>query len=230
RGRAPEARRVLINGSDNPLVTPVLPMETFCLDVPMPNPGTYTFEVTSQNSGGIFSTGSAMVTVEFDPGAPPILGLVTCSGADPAGCAGATEICENGRDDDCNGLVDDRDPECIECVDDIFEPNDDAAAPRLDPDRYEGLSLCSGNEDYFGVYARAGDTINASLFFSHPSGNIDAELLGLDRSTVVDSSTSTTDDEFVTHTATETGEYMLRVWGPGGAMNGYTLRLDVTSP
>ncbi len=230
RGRAPDARRVLVEGGDNPVVATVLPDGTFCIDVPMPNPGMYGFEATSQSSGGIFSSGSATVEVEFDPGAPPVPGLTTCSGMDPAGCAGAVEICDNGRDDDCNGLSDDRDPACVDCVDDIFEPNDDVMAPRLDPDRYEGLSLCSGNEDYFGVYARAGDTINATLFFSHASGNIDLELRGVDRTTVIESSTSTTDDEVVTHTATESGEYKLRVWGPSGAMNGYTLDLDVTSP
>jgi len=229
RGRAPDARRILVEGGENPLVTTVLG-EEFCIDVPMRNPGVYVLNVTSQSDDGVFSEGTRTVEVEFDPASPPVPGLTTCSGMSPEGCAGAVEICDNTRDDDCNGLVDDYDPACFDCIDDIFEPNDDTDAPRLDPGRYEGLSLCGGNEDYYGVYARAGDTINASLFFSHASGNIDLELRGLDRSTVIDSSTSTTDDEFVTHTATESGEYKLRVWSPSGAMNGYTLRLDVTSP
>lgn len=230
RGRAPDARRVLVAGSENPLVASVLPTEEYCIDVPMPNPGPYAFEVRSQSSDGIFSTGTATIEIEFDPGAPPDSRLVTCSGMDPAGCAGATEICDNRQDDDCNGLVDDRDPACVECVDDIFEPNDDVDSPRLDPGRYEGLSLCSGNEDHFGVYARAGDTINARIYFTHADGDLDLQLAGTDRVTGLDSSTSSTDDEAVTTVATETGEYRLRVWSPTGATNGYTLDLDVTPP
>ncbi|NIU68805.1 MAG: hypothetical protein GWN73_26710 [Actinobacteria bacterium] len=196
----------------------------------MPDPDSYTFEVQGQNMDGVFSEGSASVMVVFDPASAPVPGLVTCSGMDPAGCAAATEICDNGRDDDCNGLADLRDPACSECVDDVFEPNDDVNAPRADPGRYEGLAICPGNADYYGVYARAGDTLRATIFFSHAAGDLDMELLDLDRSTVLVTSASMDDDEVVSHEVTETGEYKVRVWGPGGSMNGYTLDLDVTSP
>jgi len=230
RGGAPESRRILVRGSDNPLATTVLPDGTYCIDVPMPNPDTYDFEVVGQNMEGVFSTSAAMVQVVFDPSVPPVPGLTTCSGMDPAGCAGAIEICDNGRDDDCNGLADDRDPECTDCVDDVFEPNDDIDAPRADPGRYEGLAICPGNTDYFGIFARAGDSIDVTIFFSHASGDLDMELLALDRSTVLVSSMTMDDDEVVSHLATETGEYKVRVWGPAGAVNGYTLDVDVTSP
>jgi hypothetical protein len=230
RGRAPESRRILVRGSDNPIASAVLPDGTFCVDVPMPNPDSYAFEVLGQNQEGVFSEGSAMTTVVFDPASAPVPGLTTCSGMDPAGCAAATEICDNGRDDDCNGLADIRDPACSDCVDDVFEPNDDVGAPRADPGRYEGLAICPGNTDYYGIYARAGDTLRATIFFSHASGDLDMELLGTDRSTVLMTSASMDDDEVVTLDVTETGEYKLRVWGPSGSMNGYTLDVDVTSP
>jgi hypothetical protein len=230
RGRAPNSRRILVRGSDNPLASTVLPDGTYCIDVPMPNPGEYGFEVVSQNDEGVFSTGTAMAGVVFDPGAPPIPGLTTCSGTDPAGCAAAVEICDNGRDDDCNGLADIRDPACADCVDDVFEPNDDQTAPRVDPGRYEGLAVCPGNTDYFGVFARTGDTLRATIFFSHALGDLDLELFDIDRTTIIASSATTDDDEVVSHVAAETGEYKVRVWGPGGAMNGYTLDVDVTSP
>ncbi|MFW5940647.1 MAG: MopE-related protein [Chloroflexota bacterium] len=44
-------------------------------------------------------------------------GAVDCDDADPAVNPGATEICDNGVDDDCNGLVDADDPACLVCTD-----------------------------------------------------------------------------------------------------------------
>jgi hypothetical protein len=230
RGRAMDARRVIVRGSDNPIASTVLPDGTFCVDVPLPTPMAYGFEVLAQNEGGVFSEMAATADVVFDPGAAPIPGLVTCNGMDPAGCASATEICDNGRDDDCNSLVDGRDPACATCVDDVFEPNDGVDAPRADPGRYEELRMCSGNQDYYGIYARMGDTISVRLFFTHADGDIDMELLGTDRATVVATSMTMTDDESLTHVATATGEHKLHVYSPDGAMNGYALDIDVTAP
>ena len=70
-----------------------------------------------------------------------------------------------------------RDPACSTCTDDLLEPNDDVGAPRLDPGRVDGLKICPGNEDFYGVFARAGDTIDARIFFAHAGGDLDAALL-----------------------------------------------------
>ncbi len=227
RGRAPDAKRVIVEGGANPSASSVLPDGTFCVDVPTPNPGSYMFQVFAQNDVGLLSNGSAMVTVAFDPSAPPITGAMTCGGADPAGCAGSVEICGNGRDDDCNGLIDDRDPACVTCPDDALEPNDSTSAPRITPGRYDNLQVCPNNPDYYGVLLHDGETIIAHIYFSTAAGNLDLELLDTDGTTALERSTSVTDDEMVMHTVATGGVYWLHVFGTGGAANTYSLDVQV---
>jgi hypothetical protein len=226
RGQA-GARRVIVESSANPVAATVLPDGSFCVDAPMPQPGEYSFRVYAQGADGQLSERPAVVSVRFDPAAPSVPGAQTCSGGDPAGCAGSVEICDNRRDDDCNNLVDERDPACATCADDPLEPNDDASAPRVDPRRYDGLMICPGDVDYYGVLLREGETLSARLFFTHAMGNLDLELLATDRRTVLARSTSTTDDELLSYTASVAGEHKLLVFGPGGSSNRYALDLRV---
>ncbi len=226
RGEAATAQRVIVEGGGNPIASTVLPDGTFCVDVPLPSPDTYALRVLSQNAAG-FSETAAAAEVVFDPAAPPIAGLTTCSGADPAGCIGSVEVCDNGIDDDCNGLRDDRDPACAACTDDVLEPNDDTSAPRLEPGRYDGLRLCPGSPDYFGIFLRVGDALRARLFFTHADGDLDLALLAPDHETVLESAISTDDDETLDWTAAEEGEHMLHVYGVGDATNDYSLDLEV---
>jgi hypothetical protein len=44
-------------------------------------------------------------------------GLVDCDDGDPNVNPGADEVCDNGIDDDCNGLIDGDDPACVVCTD-----------------------------------------------------------------------------------------------------------------
>lgn len=229
RGRAPDAKRIIVEGAGNPLPSSVLPDGSFCIDVPTPEPGSYVFQIRSQSERGVLSTMAAVAMVVQDPAAPPIPGALTCDGSDPAGCSGTSEICDNGRDDDCNGLRDARDPACITCMDDALEPNDDSAAPRVEPGRYESLQICPGDEDWYGVYARTGDRITVRVFFTHASGDIDLQLLGVDGTTVIDTSAGTMDDEIIVHTATTTGEHEIRVYGFREASNSYVLDVQVVS-
>ena len=228
RGRAEGSRRIIVEGFGNPLAAAVLPDSTFCVDLEMPSPGTYAFLFFSQSDAGLLSNRSATAMVEFDPAATPIAGLTTCSGGDPAGCSGSTEICDNGRDDDCNGFVDGRDPACSTCTDDLLEPNDDANAPRLDPGRVDGLKICPGNEDYYGVFAREGDTIDVRIFFTHAAGDLDASLLDLDRSTTIVRSNTLDDDEVLTHVAAAEGQHVVRVFSASGDENTYAIDVRVT--
>jgi hypothetical protein len=46
-----------------------------------------------------------------------VCGPVDCDDTDPAVNPGADEVCDNGVDDDCNGLVDGADPACPLCYD-----------------------------------------------------------------------------------------------------------------
>jgi len=224
---ANDSYRVLVEGAFNPLVTAVLPDGTFCIDVPMPTPDTYMFTLTSQGVDGQFSPVSAGADVVFDPGARPPDGATTCTGAHPAGCGSAVEICDNGRDDDCNGLRDEADPACSDCDDDIFEPNNNLSAARLDDGRYDGLVMCPSDVDYYGVFLWAGERIQARVLFVHSNGNIDAQLLGPDRETIVAMSTTMTDDELIDFLAPVTGEYKLRISAPGAAATTYTLTVNV---
>jgi hypothetical protein len=226
-GRAPGARRVIVEGGGNPIASPVLPDNSFCVDVELDEPDTYQLTVLAQGSDGQLSEPTAAASVTFDVTAPGIPGLSTCTGADPAGCQSTVEICDNNRDDDCNNLVDARDPDCANCTDDAFEPNDDHNAPRIDPGRKDSLRICPANIDYYGVYAREGETITARAFFVHAQGNIDLELFGLDRQSIIARATSLDDDETLTHTATVTGEYDLRVFSADAAANDYALDLRI---
>lgn len=226
RGRADMAKRVIVEGAGNPIATTVLPDGSFCVDVPMPEPMTYSMRVFGQNEGGL-SASAATVEVVFDPSAPPLAGVTTCSGADPAGCAGTEEYCGNGIDDDCNGLRDERDPACASCMDDLLEPNDDASAPRIEPGRYDDLTLCPGTVDFYGIHLRAGDTLRVRLFFTHAAGDLDMQLLGPDGETPIAQSLSADDDELIDHVAEEEGEYHIRVYGVGDAGNDYSMDVEV---
>ncbi len=227
RGRAPLSRRVLVQGAGNPLASAVLPDDTFCVDVPLAAATAYMIEVSGQAPSGLLSVVPAMVSVELDPAAPPVPGATTCSGADPAGCVGATEICGNSRDDDCNGLTDALDPACATCADDPLEPNDAPDAPRIDPMRYDNLKICPADEDYYGVFARMGQVVTARTFFSNAMGDLDLELFDTDGTTSLARSNSTTDAETVMATAMRDGQYVVRVFGYSGASNTYALDVRV---
>ena len=223
---ATDARRVFVEGPGNPISMTVLPDGSFCVDVAMPTPGPYVFRVIAQGDDGQLSD-PAVVNVQFDPSAPAIANAQTCSGADPAGCAGSMEICGNNRDDDCNNLIDDQDPACASCVDDALEPNDGPNSPRIDPNRYDGLVLCPGDPDYYGLFTQKPARITARLFFTHDVGDLDGDLIALDGVMPVARATSTNNDESLTYTATASGEYQLLVFGGAGVSNTYALDVEV---
>ncbi len=229
RGRAPGAVRILVDGVDNPPVRRVLGDGSFCVDVPLPRPGDYTLRVRAQAENGALSAPSDPVQVTFDPAAPRVPGAAMCNGADPAGCSGSEETCGNGYDDDCNGLVDDEDPACRSCEDDLFEPNGTGSAPRIEPGRHERLVLCPGDEDRYGLYLFAGEQALVRIFFAHAQGDLGLQLLDASGAVLAESRTDT-DDERVEWTAEEDGEVTVRVWleGSGGPVD-YVLDARVTA-
>ena len=236
RGSA-QGRRVVIVGSGradtgdaislNPEAVLVGLGGEFCADLRLPAPGAYSFQV--QAYGADNQIGAPLpqpIMVRYDPGAPQ-LELLTCAGVSAAGCSGRVELCDDDRDNDCNGLTDEDDPACRTCEDDAFEQNDDADAPRIQPGVYMGLQICSGDPDYYGVYLRAGERVDIQVSFTHAEGDLDLDLLGVDKTTVLSRSATLEDVETVVYTATVTGVHMLRIYGNQSTANTYTLRLEI---
>lgn len=99
------------------------------------------------------------------------------------------------------------------CGEDRFEPNDSEAAARLlsPPVSEPQLSLCPGNDDFYAVQLTAGQTVQITARFLDDEGDIDLRLIRPSGSTA-ESASSTSDDETIQHTATETGRYLVRVF------------------
>lgn len=99
------------------------------------------------------------------------------------------------------------------CGEDRLEPNDTEAAARslsLPASELE-LALCPENDDFYGVQLTAGQTVRITTRFSDAEGDIDLRLIR-PSGTTAESASSTSDDETIEHTATETGRHVLRVF------------------
>ena len=225
RGLA-DGRRVIVEGGPNPVASTVVPDGSFCVDIELPQPGDYTFSAYTQSMDGLISASPTEISVTFDPASSSISNAQTCDGSDPAGCAMQTEICDNGRDDDCNNLVDDDDPACANCLDDNLEPNNSPDAPRIDPARINNLRICPNDPDYYGVYLKADETLNARIYFDHSFGNIDMQLLN-EKKEILERSNTSTDDEALTYTSSTAGEFILFIYSDDGANNPYSLELTL---
>ena len=114
-------------------------------------------------------------------------------------------------------------------VGDFLEPNDNPTqATSLNSDledgfafRY-GLDITSGDEDWFSFSLNTEQEFfdGASLFFSHFEGDLDLELYSAsDTTSPIDSSTGVSDSEFISFDGLSSGDYLLRVYGFGGASN-----------
>ncbi len=117
------------------------------------------------------------------------------------------------------------------CTDDFAEPNNDAAAAtgisRANAasgadNVITGLKMCDTDEDWFEIDLIAGDEIQFDVKFANALGDLDVELIG-PGNIVIDSATSGSDDETVSHTvgANEAGTYYLRVFPKMAARNDY---------
>ena len=112
--------------------------------------------------------------------------------------------------------------------DDDFEPNDSCLeAVYIDEYDYDTLQICHDNEDWFEIALTQDDRLDTWLYFSHASGNLDAQLLADDCSTVLFEADSMTDNEHLLYTVNESAHYFMRVYGVDHAQNGYALRYDV---
>lgn len=233
-----EGRRIFVTANGlNPEAVIVGSGGGFCIDVRVENPGTYLFDLQAYSQDNQLGDPLPQkISVTYDPSAPEIDGLLTCGGVHPRGCTGQIEICDNNMDDDCNNLVDEQDPACNPCVDDAFEPNDDEGAPFIQPGQYRDLQICPGDPDYFGVFVRKDERINAQIRFTHAEGDLDLDLLSVNTADagepsnriLLTSSATLDDDEAISYTATVTGVHMLRVYGTMSTANPYELLLTLS--
>lgn len=113
-----------------------------------------------------------------------------------------------------------------DCADDAREPNDSQQAPwAMEPGSLPDLWLCPGDEDWFGVQASAGSTIEASILFATALGDLALEVLSPDGQVLQRSATSS-DREEVQAVAPTDGLHLLRITGAlaaGSEGNGYSL-------
>jgi len=115
-----------------------------------------------------------------------------------------------------------------DCADDAREPNNSQPqAHPLEPGTVPDLWLCPGDEDWFGVTASAGSTIEASILFSTALGDLALEVLDPQGASLERAATSS-DREQISVTAPSDGLHLLRVTGEFPADsegNGYALSL-----
>lgn len=115
------------------------------------------------------------------------------------------------------------------CGLDANEPNDaiDALAAAAEDAAIPG-TLCPGDEDWFQIPAPGvGVNLTVSLAFVHAQGDLNVELWSVADGTLVDASSTMTDDELVTFGPTGAegaSGYAIRVLGAGaGVQNDYVL-------
>lgn len=237
RGTA-QGRRVIISGtwtdaadkvhSLNPEAVTLGIGGQFCADLRLPEQAVYSFQV--QAYGADNQVGAPLaepIRVRYDQAAPALPSEMTCAGVRTQGCAGTVEICDDDRDNDCNGLVDEDDPVCRTCTDDLFEPNNGPDAPRIQPGVYTQMQICPGNPDYYGVYLSEGERLLVQATFTHAEGDLDLDLIGVDQETVLTRSATTEGTETVNWTATANGVHVVRVYGNQTTANGYILRVEI---
>ena len=98
--------------------------------------------------------------------------------------------------------------------------------------QYEGLSICSGDDDYYLVDVPAGETLTARTTFSHRMGDLELQAGPFDPSMfeATKSSFSVTDSEEVVLSCVERDmTAVVRVFGHSGAVNQYALDLRVAN-
>lgn len=108
---------------------------------------------------------------------------------------------------------------------DQFEPNDEPdSAAAVDDGTYEGLSL-SGGVDYYEFDLSEGETLNATVEFTHDDGDVDIRLYNSDERPIAESA-SFEDQESISHTANGDETVQLMVYTEGSRSNDYSLTVS----
>jgi hypothetical protein len=116
------------------------------------------------------------------------------------------------------------------CAEDTYEDNDtDTAASVITAGSIPSLRICPGDDDYYTTRVLTGQTITVDVLFLHAEGDVDVELFDASGASV-DTSTSMTDNETVTHTATSDGAYIIYIYlyADDGTTLGNDYSIDLT--
>lgn len=231
-GSAAGANRIVIKNAETDVATvnSLLPGGDFCVDTPLEEGTTSAFLVYGVAEDGSISVPSE-VEITHDSAAPtPAKPTCTMSGeCDP------TESCENGTDDNCNGLMDECDPGCNGCTDDNLEPNDTPfSVPMMTPGDYDALKICPCRTDWFAFDVAANGTINVDVNFNVGEVDIDLKLYTPENAEQrveppEAASTGTSGTESIDFTSTTGGRYYLQIYSfpPGGDRQGtYDMSID----
>ena len=115
------------------------------------------------------------------------------------------------------------------CLDDLYEPNNSfATAANPFGGTIPDLRICDGDDDYYRFYAEAGNNIQVNISFIDADGDLSLYLYDPSQN-LLDSSTSSTDDESVSaYSISSTGYHYAMVTGVGSAENTYSLTTTVS--
>ena len=89
---------------------------------------------------------------------------------------------------------------------------------------YEGK--VSNRDDFYAIDAAADEQVSVDVIFSDAEGDVDAELIS-PNGAVVDTSTSTTDDEFVSGGGGTAGEYLLHIYRASSGQDATDYRFNI---
>ncbi|MBN2723312.1 MAG: PPC domain-containing protein [Deltaproteobacteria bacterium] len=123
------------------------------------------------------------------------------------------------------------------CTDDDLESNDNymEALPVVSDDTISGLSICSGDQDWFSIDVDAGQTIWVDMVFEQNNDlqDLDVYIVDTDGTTILtpccdpDNGQSSTSNEELTFQAPESGTYYIFVEGFDDAQNTYDVAFYV---
>lgn len=174
------ASHVLFQGLETPLVGYAFG-GNFCVEA-MVEPGQYTVKAWAQDRRGELSEPTE-ISFAYDPSAPPDPTLRDCDGMnDLEGCIPdpAGEYCGNALDDDCDGLIDDDDPDCGRpCGHDALEPEPGDVAYISPGVVYFDLQLCEaeGEDDLFAFSLRHDESATLQHATTTPERELIVEIL-----------------------------------------------------
>jgi len=148
------------------------------------------------------------------------------------------EICDDGMDNDLDGLIDCEDETCAQldqCVvlacslDDFSENHTREDAALIQPGVYDDLAVCVGADDWFSIALCAGGTLNIDVNFTHAEGDLDVKLFS-DDNTPIASSLSINDNESVAYVnRTDVEEDLsLRIYNLDDDGDGNVYQLEVS--